>query len=138
MGLKMAFSLGRSSKNGFLASSWDQLGHLGGTRGHLVAILGDLGAILTGLGAILGPSCPYLGPSWGHLGQSWGHLGAILCGPRVSSGDLGDLLRALGAILGLSWPTWGHLGPSKRNFVRVVLPSWVIFLGDLSFLLGLA
>ena len=61
IGLKTVFSLGTSSKNDLLASSWDQLGYLRATRGDLVAILGYLGFILGHLGLILGHLGGYVG-----------------------------------------------------------------------------
>ena len=80
---KMAFSRGRSSKNGpmtmltsscyglfssrsLLGSSW---GHLGPSYGHLGRSWGHLGDILRYLGLIIGSSWANLGPSWPHRGR---------------------------------------------------------------------
>ena len=126
---EMAFSLETSSKNGFLAPSSGQLGHLRATWAHLGAILGlswailgDVGPILARPGAILGGfgascgllkpfsdsvglSCGPLGTSWG---SSWGHLGPS-----------GAILGHLGAI-------FGHRGLILSSSWAIVGPSWAI------------
>ena len=91
---KMAFSRGRSCKNGpmtmltsccyGLFSSRGLLGSSWGHPRHSLAILGLSGAHL-------GPSWAHLGPSWAHLGPSWGLRGGlkmvILCGRSFKNGD---------------------------------------------------
>ena len=96
--LETAFSLETSSRNGFLAPSSEQLGHLRATWAHLEAILGNLEAILAHLGVVLGQIGAILGrfgPFQASLGgpenddfagdifQKW-HLGVILEGAWTS------------------------------------------------------